>query len=177
MKTIILLVGNSASGKTALAKQFINSSIYIPLFFSEDGRNLSCFLNNKDMTNQIEDLVYSKIVDYTSRNKLLIVDGISSYGVLRHLLYSDVTVKIVEVYSSYFVRINRIRKELHISFLKAMSLEREKRKNKKKSGLNRIICQSEYLVRNSGDLINSLKQFEYIIQEIENEYRKDKSKQ
>ena len=58
MKTIILLVGNSASGKTALAKQFINSSIYIPLFFSEDGRNLSCFLNNKDMTNQIENLIY-----------------------------------------------------------------------------------------------------------------------
>lgn len=171
MKTIVMLVGYSASGKSETAKTFATVADCETLYFSDQGLELSKNISDIVKTRQIEKGIYNNIIDALANNKILIIDGVSSYNVYCDLLNSDVSVKVVLVFSPYFKRIQRLKNKLHISINRTIALEREKRIKKESSGLKKIMRHADYRVRNYGDFNIALKQFERIFLKIKNEER------
>jgi len=145
LKQIVIVVGNSASGKSTLSKmlgEYYNSEV---LGFSYAGRLLSAEKKDSSKFLEINDYIYSCIIAGIARNDVLVIDGLASDYILNKLKKHYVVIVLCLI-TSYENRIQRMSIREHCTIEEAALIERKKEEGKAKAGLEKVILEADCFI-------------------------------
>ncbi len=139
---IIIIAGRSGSGKTTLAKTLANILGFDELGFSYVGKILSAVEHGSNEFKQIEEYVYSCIINALRRTESIIIDGLASKTIYDRLVYEGYTITTIYLDTPKRDRIDRISKREGCSIQEAELIESIKAKGKSATGLEYVISSA-----------------------------------
>lgn len=179
--TIVVIAGDSGSGKTTIARM-LHEYYSVPLLtFSSLGKELSVmkgysrlrdfFLNSPQeiFCSELNDYLTKRILSFSEYNSCFIIEGLISSQVIRNLKNEFNNINVVTIQVDESLRIKRIAARLSCSMKDAMNENMLKAKIKKILGIDEIIALSNYIVdgnRNASEVFNEFLQYHFFVQAV-----------
>lgn len=136
MNTVLIIAGKTGSGKSFLTKKICKEFSIKSVCLSHLGLELSTTRNPK-VIKEIENRMFDLIYKTAFREKITVVDGLSSINIVNELKkYFNVFVCFLSVKRRKRIKNLLQREHLELGIIK--KIEKEKEKNKRKSGLNKV---------------------------------------
>lgn len=173
---IVVIVGDSGSGKTTVAKM-LHEYYSVPLLsFSSMGKELSVmkgysrlrdfFLNcSKEVfCSELNDYLMKRILAFSECNSCFIIEGLVSSQIIKKLKDEFRNIHVVMIRVDKSVRINRIAARLSCSIEDAMNEDAVKAKIKKALGIDEVTALSDYIVEGNqkeSEIFNEFLQYHF----------------
>lgn len=136
MNTVLIIAGKTGSGKSVLTKKICKEFNLKSVCLSPLGLELSTTRNPKAIE-EIENRMFDLIYNTAFREEITVVDGLSSINVVNELKkHFHVFVCFLSVKRDK--RIHNLLQREHLELGIVKKIEKEKEKNKRKSGLNKM---------------------------------------
>lgn len=154
---IFIIVGDSGSGKTTIAKMFSDKLKCECLGFSYAGRELSKYEPNSLPFTAINDYIYKCIENAVNRGTPVVVEGLSAISVFDRLEYAGYKMLVIYIDVPLEIRIRRIAKRQNCSLEIAKSIEKSKAEGKGKAGIDEVIKKADIAIDGTEEMSFVLK--------------------
>lgn len=148
-KTIIVIAGHTGAGKSFTTKKLKDKLCLDTVYLSDLGILLP--KSHLLARYKIEKLMLERIESILKNKELVIVDGLASFRLFNKLT-SNHLVKTCFLDTPYKKRINRISHRENISYNQAVLLEQQIELQKSKTGLNKIIQHSDFIITDNNEV-------------------------